>query len=130
MSTAQTPQPPTPALPQVPRISFEQFDKIAGAYTRLLELREQTIHNPNRDAEIKGLVEYLAEEFVTHAQEFLGVWHVVRTEYEPLVNCLAQMHPRLVAISQQRQAAQIAQLAAKNTGTEEKPANVTTLIQP
>ena len=114
-----------------PRLTAEQFDKIAGAYTRLIELREQTIHNPNRDAEIKGLVEYLAEEFLAHAQEFLGVWHVTRTEYEPLVNCLALVYPRLVAINQERMQRAVAQLAAQKVAqSEEKPANVTTLIQP
>lgn len=107
--TNPTPTPPTP------RLTREDFDKIATAYGRLLDLKDKAIQTPNHEAEVKGIVEFLSEEFLAHAPEFLGVWSAVREEYEPLLNHFAVALERIQAISAQRQ-------ALRN--------KVTTLVQP
>jgi hypothetical protein len=109
-----------------PRLSRDEFSKIATAYGRLLDLKATKIQTTNHEAEIKGLVEYLAEVFIAHAGEFLGVWTAIRDEYEPLLNVLSRAAERVAAISAQRQA----MVQAFSAPAAPVPENVTPLIQP
>ncbi len=92
----------TPAEVRKPNLTFEQFNEIATAYGRLLDIKASVIKTPNHDVEAKGLVEFLANIFIEHAPDFLGAWHVVKTEYEPLANAMSILYPRMHALHAQR----------------------------
>jgi hypothetical protein len=87
-----------------PRLTRQSFEQIAANYTRLIELRNATVHGVNREAEIRGLIQSLSEDFINHAPEFLGVWEVVRSEYEPLINNIVSVFRRVRAVSSLRDA--------------------------
>jgi hypothetical protein len=89
-----------------PNLTFAQFQEVATAYGRLLDIKASAIKTVNHDAEAKGLVEFLANIFIEHAPDFLGAWHVVKTEYEPLANAMSILYPRMHALHAQRVAPQ------------------------
>jgi hypothetical protein len=103
MSTIIDPTKPQEAA-QTPRLTRQSFEQIAANYTRLIELRNATVHGVNREAEIRGLIQSLSEDFINHAPEFLGVWEVVRSEYEPLINNIVSVFRRVRAVSSLRDA--------------------------
>jgi hypothetical protein len=85
-----------------PNLTFEQFQEIATAYGRLLDIKASVIKTPNHDAEAKGLVEFICNQMLEHAPEFLGAWVVLKNEYEPAVNALSLIFPRMHALHAQR----------------------------
>jgi hypothetical protein len=104
MSTIIDPTKPAPEQAAAPRLTRQSFEQIAANYTRLIELRNATVHGVNREAEIRGLIQSLSEDFINHAPEFLGVWEVVRSEYEPLINNIVSVFRRVRAVSSLRDA--------------------------
>jgi hypothetical protein len=104
MSTIIDPTKPAPEQAAAPRLTRQAFEQIAANYTRLIELRNATVHGVNREAEIRGLIQSLSEDFINHAPEFLGVWEVVRSEYEPLINNIVSVFRRVRAVSSLRDA--------------------------
>jgi hypothetical protein len=103
MSTIIDPTQPAPQQPS-PRLTRQAFEQIAANYTRLIELRNATVHGVNREAEIRGLIQSLSEDFINHAPEFLGVWEVVRSEYEPFINNIVSVFRRVRAVATLRDA--------------------------
>lgn len=93
---ANQPKPPL-------RLTAKDAEQIGGALQRLHELRNQSIQTPTQDAEIAGLVEFLAPRLMEHAHELLGMWYVVRHEYEPLVNNIARILNRVNVVQAQAQ---------------------------
>jgi hypothetical protein len=86
-------------------LTQDEATKIAGAYTRFMELRGQAIKTPTADAELAGTVEYLSHALLEHASEFIGCWFAIRNEYEPLIGVLAQVSQRVVGVVASRHAA-------------------------
>lgn len=90
----------------------EEAMQIAQSYARLSHLRNATIRQIADDAEIKGLVEYLAPKMLEHASEFIGSWFVCQNEYQGFINAMLPIARRLLGTMQQQQQAQAAQQAA------------------
>lgn len=116
-------------------LTHQDIEKMSLQYARLLDLRDQKITDPTRDAEIKGIVEYLSQMFIDNADVFIGMWVCVREEYEPWLNLQVTQRERINAITGQRMAIRAAQ-AAKNQpspqpqdAAAEVPANVVQLEQ-
>ncbi len=85
----------TPAAPKL--LTGEEFNAMGAALARLHEIRntkpEGSILTRDRKNDAAALqkegteiINQLAEQFITHGQEFLGAWMVLKSEYEPLVN--------------------------------------------
>jgi hypothetical protein len=103
----------------------EEAMQIAQSFARLQHLRNATIKQVADDAEIKGLLEFLAPAMLDHASEFIGCWFVMHNEYQPLIDGLMPAFRRLLATMQQQQAeqAQRAQ-AAQAAGPQGPPGAV------
>lgn len=81
----------------------EEAMKIAQAYARLQQLRNATIKQVADDAEIKGLIEYLAPALLEHASEFIGCYFVMHNEYEPFINTVLPIFRRCLGTLQQQE---------------------------
>ncbi len=124
--------------PQIKKLTYDQFIQLSQALARLHEIRSTKIEGSilTRDkkneaqelkVEAEALVEFLAATFIDHGQEFLGCWHVMKQEYEPLVNGAVSFFNRLAASSHDR-AEQIRREAAAGAAKEVKvPDNVVKL---
>src|SRR6267142_1750518 len=88
--------------------------QIAEAYARFSQLRGTAIKTPTADAELKGLSEFLANELINHASEFIGCWFAVRNEYEPILGLLARVSQRIHGINAMQQSAAAAPAAESN----------------
>lgn len=119
-----------PAQAESPRLTHQQVEEIAQQYARFLDLKEQRIKTPTLEAELTGIMEYLANTFLNHAPEFIGCWNVVRTEYEPICVNLASLFSRVQAIRVNAVAQMKAAEARLKAQQAEPPANVTNLVQP
>lgn len=84
----QAESPPSP-------LTIQQIQNIGAAYARLLELKSQKVVTVNTEAEVKGLLEFLASELIAHADELIACWLAVRTEYEPILKCIARATTRV-----------------------------------
>lgn len=105
-------------LNQTPPLDFPQINQAAAAFTRFVELREQTVATPTSEAEIRGLAEFLSTFFINHAAEFLGNWITVRTEYQPLVQVLSPLFRRVHGFMNHQAAAQAEAQAKQAKATE------------
>jgi len=76
-------------------LTVEQFEKIAGALQELKAIKKSAVINPNNEAQAQGLISFLADEFITHGEEFLGCYVAVKKEYEPLINLVARVQYRV-----------------------------------
>lgn len=85
---AEQPAPTPPLTPQ-------QIQNIGAAYARLIELKQQKVLTINTETEVKGLLEFLSSELIAHADEFIACWLAVRTEYEPILRCIARATTRV-----------------------------------
>lgn len=90
----------TTTPPRIP-LTSEEFEKIAGALHRLNEIKTSTIIDPKYAAEAEGLIEFLADQFISHGPEFLGCWMAVKHEYEPLINLVAGVQHRVQGVIRQ-----------------------------
>lgn len=81
-------KPPSP-------LTIQQIQNIGAAYARLLELKSQKVVTVNTEAEVKGLLEFLASELIAHADELIACWLAIRTEYEVLLKTLGRMMNRV-----------------------------------
>lgn len=106
--------------PPIQPVTRQEIEQMSLQYGRLLDLRDQTIVNPNRDAEIKGIIEYLSQMFIDHASEFIGCQVAIRDEYEPWLNLQVVQRERMNAIAGQRLALRESQVPP--------PANVVPLV--
>lgn len=94
----QTQTTPTPPV----KLTMSKINAIGGAYARLTELRAQSVLTPTLEAEVSGLIEFLSNEMLTHADEFIATWVVTHTEYQPILNLLATVSTRIGGIQQSR----------------------------
>lgn len=105
---------PIEPLKQAAPLTPQQMTQISEAYTRFLELRQQTIVTPTTSAELKGLSEFLAQSLIDHAGEFIGCWFAIRNEYEPIIGLITRVSQRVIGLNAQ----QHAQLIASHAGQQ------------
>lgn len=86
-------------------LTLEQAQKFGGAIHRLNELDTATIAAPSDAAERAGIIKFLQEELVPHADELIASWFAVTLEYEPLVGSFAAMLNRANNVIQRSLAA-------------------------
>lgn len=91
-------------MPNHVPITTAEFTQLSQAYARFSFIRNATIKQANDDAELRGLTEFMAQFFIDHAAEFLGCWHVLRAEYEPLIGVIATLARRVSGTNESRQA--------------------------
>jgi len=72
-------------------IRQEEAAKVAHAIRRLRVLRQTTIHSPRSEAELNGLSAFVQNFLAAHADELVGCWFAVHSEYEPLCNAFATL---------------------------------------
>lgn len=97
INTANEQQPkPTPPL------TGQQVQNIGAAYARLIELKAQKVLTVNTETEVRGLLEFLSSELIAHADELIACWLAVRTEYEPILQCIARAASRVSGIQAAR----------------------------
>lgn len=104
--------------PQQQPLNLEQAGRMAHAIRRRRFLREWTVATAERDAELRGIEAFLAVELNKHADELVGCWFGVHTEYEPLIEVVAALLRRAEDATQRRIAA--SRPAAKNPEEEEE----------
>lgn len=85
-------------------LTMQNIHAIGGAYHRLLELKSQSVVTPTTEAEVKGLLEFLANELISHADELVACWVILHTEYQPMLNLFATVGARISGIKAQREA--------------------------
>lgn len=107
-STEQQAEQPKP-------LTAQQIQNIGAAYARLIELKSQKVLTVNTETEVRGLLEFLSSELIAHADELIASWLAVRTEYEPILHCIARAASRINGI----QAAHTARRAAAVTPAKE-----------
>lgn len=105
--------PTTNATPPGP-LTLAQATQLGGALARLNELRDQKIQTPTAEAEMNGLMEFVANTFLRHADEFIGCWFTIRQEYEPMIRGFSQIFSRVESVQEQFKQLKAAQLAALN----------------
>jgi hypothetical protein len=109
-------------------LTADKAREIIGAIARLGELGSNIIVDASTAAERQALKKWLGEALVEHSGELMGCWVAIRQEYEPLVNALAGVLPRALAITQKRQQRLMPSLPAAApvhptpAGTPEPPA--------
>lgn len=100
------------------KVSYEPL-KVAdvanmqAAYRQLDTLLNQAVVTPNRDADIKGITEYLKNTFLAHADEFIGCWVTLNREYQPLLMGIRGVLNRISEINEAEVAAIEAQRQAQ-----------------
>jgi hypothetical protein len=67
------------------KLTDEKFNEIGGALERLTELTNTKILSPSLDAEKSGLEKFITSAMLEYGPELLGCYHVMRTEYIPLI---------------------------------------------
>jgi hypothetical protein len=87
-------------------LTFEAAQKLGGAIQRLSELAAAPVITPTSEAEQKGLVQFLQAELFKYANELVGSWFVMHTEYEPLIGCVASLLSRANGVLSRNAAAQ------------------------
>lgn len=117
----------TTTPPRVP-LKSEEFEKIAGALHRLNEIKTSSIIDPKYQAEVEGLIAFLADQFISHGSEFLGCWMAVKHEYEPLINLVAGVQHRVQGVI--RQAALRNAKLVQTNDTASKPGKSHIVPQP
>lgn len=95
---------PTQSAPPV-ALTMQQIQNIGAAYARLLELKSQKVLTVNTETEVRGLLEFLSSELIAHADEFIACWLAVRTEYEPILSCIARATNRIQGMRAPKRAA-------------------------
>lgn len=80
----------------------DQGQKAIMAIRRLHELSKQTITTPTIDAEKAGLINFINNTVIAHADELLACWSAVRYEYEPFVGSLSLVFDRVSSIRRNR----------------------------
>jgi hypothetical protein len=104
------------------KLTRSDVQQLADAYRRYAELSTQTLETPNRDSELAGLRSYLTEKLFSHANELLGCWIVLDTEYQPLINGFVALQSRanavLVAAARAQQADRDIKFVAGNKQAE------------
>lgn len=101
-----TPANPENTAPNKPKetalLTMQNIHAIGGAYHRLLELKSQSVVTPTTEAEVRGLLEYLANELISHADELIACYVAVKLEYEPMLNIFASVGNRVSGIQHAR----------------------------
>lgn len=92
---------PTPPV----ALTMQQIQNIGAAYARLMELKAQKVLTVNTETEVKGLLEFLSSELIAHADELIACWLAVRTEYEPILSCIARATNRIQGMRAPKRAA-------------------------
>jgi hypothetical protein len=77
---------------------------LQAAYRQLGELLNQSVVTSNRDADVKGITEYLKNTFLAHADEFIGCWITLNREYQPLLMGVRGLLNRIADIDAAEQA--------------------------
>jgi len=90
---------------------MEKAQKIGGAIYRVSELRAKKIMESTDAAEVRGLEQFISTALTEHAQELLGCWIAVETEYEPLVGAFAALLRRSGEVNRRVIAARQEQIA-------------------
>lgn len=106
-------QPTEPTQPVA--LTMQQIQNIGAAYARLMELKSQKVLTVNTETEVRGLLEFLSGELIAHTDELIASWLAVRTEYEPILHCIARAAVRISGI----QAAHNVRRAAAATPVKE-----------
>lgn len=83
---------------RTPPLTGQQIQNIGVAYARLMELKSQKVLTVNTETEVRGLLEFLSGELIAHTDELLACWLAVKTEYEPILHCIARAASRIVGI--------------------------------
>lgn len=96
--------------------SQELVAQMAGAMHRFNELNAQTVDTPNRSSEMKGIMDFLANSFLAHREEFIGCWLAMHNEYDPLIKGFAALIGRASARNNQ-----IMQQAEKQAAKQAEP---------
>lgn len=119
------------------KLTEEQFNQLANALARLHEIRNTEVGGAIITAERKaeaakleqealGIIEFISTTMIAHAQEFLGCWRVVQSEYNPLVNGFINFFNRLAVsshdLAQQRNAAMAAMKQPMQAQTDDSAA--------
>ena len=91
----------TPPVEEPTRLTSEGAQRLAGALAQLEEVRGRKIVQPGDDKIIKGLETFITNNFLKYANDFLGAWFTVQTEYNPLVLSIARVLRRTDGIRQQ-----------------------------
>lgn len=80
----------------------ELAQQIGGALQRLHELRAKETPSEDETKEVAGLIEWLADNLITHASELIGCFFVAKFEYSPIVNALGSIFGRHMESYQQK----------------------------
>lgn len=78
-------------------LTMEAAKQIGGAIDRLNQIGTGLIVKPGDEAESKALENWLKGELLKYAQQLLGSYFVIKTEYEPLVMGVAGILRRATA---------------------------------
>lgn len=86
-------------------LSVNDIHNMQVAMHKIKKLRSQSVVTPNLESEITGLTQFIVKTFLQHADEFVGTWIVMNTEYEPLLQGVRRMFSRIEDINASERAA-------------------------
>lgn len=76
-------------------VTLELFEQMGGALAELTDLGTKRILEQGDAAKRRALTQFLGDQFLAHADEFLGSWLVVNREYKPLIGTLTALFDRI-----------------------------------
>lgn len=116
---------PIPSQPTYKALTVRDIASLRAAYVKLAENLSSKLTTPTKDAEVKGLKEYIANTMLVHADEFLGAWITLNREYQPMLMGLSGLFARVQDIIRRSEA------EANAVSSDTNPvSNTIPLIQP
>jgi hypothetical protein len=101
-TTASEPSATTPvAAPATTPLNERRLGELATAYSRYIELSDRlksTLITPETatlQAEHAGITRFLGNALLAHANELLGCYHIVHSEYQPVLKSIAIIARRI-----------------------------------